>query len=498
MERRFDRPVAAGRARRALASIGEPSRAQRCGARAEERAVRARVAAVAVDGPPDRLERVEQLAAGRRIGFGGQPGEDGQPVEPSPTRPERRGRRAIAPGECAPARGGPPAPRRSRRRRPAARRASAPSSSSQASDAAHVGQRSRVLVARVPRRRARRAPRRRRAVARGSVARAPGRPRPDRRARRGPRDDDVAERGQQLPEGLFDGRDVHAARRIRGRPPAAVTMRDAHPIPRWRHDRHRLAVPADHRPGQGPHRLRDVPGQPERVDPQPHPVRVRAARARRRPLDPRPSRPLRAAAAAGQGRLSRPIHATAGTVELATLVLLDSGKLHEEFAKREARWEKRHPDQVAADDRREADEYQAALDLAAARRGRHRGATVRRPDGASTSPTTIEPAPPAWPPTPRPSSAPSRRTSRSTSTRRSTPPRTPSGRSRSSRPSTTAPRSRSRPGSTPRSRTPGTSSARRSSGCASRTTEGGEERVDRLLRRPRPARARRSCATRRR
>jgi Cft2 family RNA processing exonuclease len=60
-----------------------------------------------------------------------------------------------------------------------------------------------------------------------------------------------------------------------------------------------------------------------------------------------------------------PIHATAGTIELATLVLLDSGKLHEEFAKREARWEKRHPDEVAADDRKEADQYQAAVDLAA-------------------------------------------------------------------------------------------------------------------------------------
>ena len=61
-----------------------------------------------------------------------------------------------------------------------------------------------------------------------------------------------------------------------------------------------------------------------------------------------------------------PIHATAGTVELATLVLLDSGHLHEEFAKREARWEKRHPDKVAADDRAEQAAYQAAVDLAAA------------------------------------------------------------------------------------------------------------------------------------
>jgi Cft2 family RNA processing exonuclease len=60
------------------------------------------------------------------------------------------------------------------------------------------------------------------------------------------------------------------------------------------------------------------------------------------------------------------IHATAGTVDLARLVLLDSGHLHEEFAKREARWEKRHPDEVAADDRKESDTYQAAVDLAAA------------------------------------------------------------------------------------------------------------------------------------
>jgi metallo-beta-lactamase family protein len=77
-----------------------------------------------------------------------------------------------------------------------------------------------------------------------------------------------------------------------------------------------------------------------------------------------------------------PIHATAGTVELATLVLLDSGHLHEEFAKREARWERRHPEKVVADDRQEADAYQAAIDLAAAgANGQH-------------VPTTIEPDPP--------------------------------------------------------------------------------------------------------
>ena len=61
---------------------------------------------------------------------------------------------------------------------------------------------------------------------------------------------------------------------------------------------------------------------------------------------------------------SGPIHCTDGTAELARLVMLDSGKLHEQFAKREARWEKRHPDRVEADDRAEADAYQAAVSLA--------------------------------------------------------------------------------------------------------------------------------------
>jgi metallo-beta-lactamase family protein len=87
-----------------------------------------------------------------------------------------------------------------------------------------------------------------------------------------------------------------------------------------------------------------------------------------------------------------PIHATAGTVELAGLVLLDSGKLHEEFAKREARWEKRHPDEVEADDRREADQYQAALDLAAAADagGEHVSTTIEPVLTARTWPTDPE------------------------------------------------------------------------------------------------------------
>jgi Cft2 family RNA processing exonuclease len=61
------------------------------------------------------------------------------------------------------------------------------------------------------------------------------------------------------------------------------------------------------------------------------------------------------------------IVATRGTAELAELVLLDSGKLQQEFAKREARWEKKHPDKAEADDRKEQDVYQAALDLAEGR-----------------------------------------------------------------------------------------------------------------------------------
>src|SRR5258705_2403709 len=58
-----------------------------------------------------------------------------------------------------------------------------------------------------------------------------------------------------------------------------------------------------------------------------------------------------------------PIIATRGTCELAELVLLDSGHLQEEFAKREARWERKHPDEVAADAAKELAAYAAALHL---------------------------------------------------------------------------------------------------------------------------------------
>jgi metallo-beta-lactamase family protein len=80
---------------------------------------------------------------------------------------------------------------------------------------------------------------------------------------------------------------------------------------------------------------------------------------------------------------SGPIHCTAGTAELATLVMLDSGKLHEQFAKREARWERRNPDRVAADDLAEADAYREAVALATEGDAMTSEATV-----AATAPAT--------------------------------------------------------------------------------------------------------------
>ena len=61
-----------------------------------------------------------------------------------------------------------------------------------------------------------------------------------------------------------------------------------------------------------------------------------------------------------------PIRATAGTIELARLVLLDSGKLQEEFAKRGARWERRNPERAAREDERDKAALEAAIELAEA------------------------------------------------------------------------------------------------------------------------------------
>ena len=61
-----------------------------------------------------------------------------------------------------------------------------------------------------------------------------------------------------------------------------------------------------------------------------------------------------------------PVYATSGTCELAGLVLLDSGKLQEEFAKREVRWAHHHPDRAAAEEREREDEMREQVALAEA------------------------------------------------------------------------------------------------------------------------------------
>ncbi len=56
-----------------------------------------------------------------------------------------------------------------------------------------------------------------------------------------------------------------------------------------------------------------------------------------------------------------PIFATAGTVELARLVLLDSGKLQQEFAKRHARFARRNPEKAASREREQEAAFEAAV-----------------------------------------------------------------------------------------------------------------------------------------
>jgi metallo-beta-lactamase family protein len=59
-----------------------------------------------------------------------------------------------------------------------------------------------------------------------------------------------------------------------------------------------------------------------------------------------------------------PIYATRGTIELAALVLLDSGKLQEEFAKRQRHWALKHPDKATAEELRDEKELEAQEQLA--------------------------------------------------------------------------------------------------------------------------------------
>jgi metallo-beta-lactamase family protein len=81
-----------------------------------------------------------------------------------------------------------------------------------------------------------------------------------------------------------------------------------------------------------------------------------------------------------------PIFLTSATAELAEIVLLDSGRLQQEFAKRHSRWERRHPEAAAEDDAEDEARYREALQAAEAADGRNDLAEQEH------FPTTIEPA----------------------------------------------------------------------------------------------------------
>ena len=59
-----------------------------------------------------------------------------------------------------------------------------------------------------------------------------------------------------------------------------------------------------------------------------------------------------------------PIYLTTATAELVEIVLLDSGRLQEEFAKRHERWERRHPLDASSADAKAAASYQRVLEEA--------------------------------------------------------------------------------------------------------------------------------------
>ena len=84
-----------------------------------------------------------------------------------------------------------------------------------------------------------------------------------------------------------------------------------------------------------------------------------------------------------------PIWATPATIELAALVLLDSGKLQEEFAKRGDRWERRNPDKAAKEDAEDVTRYEAALDLAESGEERWPGHDADEHPDDEHVPTTI-------------------------------------------------------------------------------------------------------------
>jgi metallo-beta-lactamase family protein len=77
-----------------------------------------------------------------------------------------------------------------------------------------------------------------------------------------------------------------------------------------------------------------------------------------------------------------PIVLTSATAELVEIVLLDSGRLQEEFAERHSRWERRHPTEALTADKGDEQQYQAALDEA------------HKAEEEGHVPTSVEPDPP--------------------------------------------------------------------------------------------------------
>ncbi|MDP9251637.1 MAG: MBL fold metallo-hydrolase [Chloroflexota bacterium] len=89
--------------------------------------------------------------------------------------------------------------------------------------------------------------------------------------------------------------------------------------------------------------------------------------------------------------LRAPIFATAGTMELATLILLDSAKLQEEAARRDARWERKHPDRAAKESTREQADLRKATDEATSADDEETAAETKDPEVALRSqPPVIE------------------------------------------------------------------------------------------------------------
>src|SRR5712691_7042650 len=83
--------------------------------------------------------------------------------------------------------------------------------------------------------------------------------------------------------------------------------------------------------------------------------------------------------------LHAPIFATAGTVELAGLVLLDSAKLQDEAARRDARFGRKHPDRAAKESVQGAADLRTATAEAAAADDEESAAETRDPEVALRS-----------------------------------------------------------------------------------------------------------------